>query len=167
MRINHPIHPSCPGVSVSKQHRSPWHSYEPTQARALVVGSADPAGAVFRERPDPLVVARQAVEQQRRKRHELEGAGIWGTRVETAVGWNAVIGIESCRRADRKNTNRLLTRDSKTVDIIKHMELILRNSAIHPEPSIELIAQRSKVQILPPQPIEPIRETPIPRYNVT
>ena len=60
------------------------------------MGSADPAEAVFRERPDPLVVARQAVEPQRRKRHELEGAGIWGIRVETAVGWNAVIGIELC-----------------------------------------------------------------------
>ena len=30
--------------------------------------------------------------------------------------------------------------------------MILHNGGIHPEPSIELITQRSKVQILPPQP---------------
>jgi hypothetical protein len=32
------------------------------------------------------------------------------------------------------------------------MRLIPRNSVIHPQPSIELLTQRSKVQILPPQP---------------
>jgi hypothetical protein len=48
------------------------------------------------------VVAGQPLEAQRRKRDELEGAGIWRTGVETIGARNAVIGIKSCQLRTEK-----------------------------------------------------------------
>jgi hypothetical protein len=107
------------------------------------VGSCDPARRSSANARIRSWSTAKSWKPQRRKRHELEGAGVWGTGVETTAGWNAVNGDLVVSAIEGKNANRLLTRDSKTVDIIKHVEtvgnLILRNRAIHPKPSIELI----------------------------
>src|SRR5260370_20125166 len=67
------------------------------------------------------------------------------------------VGIRSggVRDCAPKSANRLQTRPGNGRHPQTHgprMLLILSKTTMHPGPSIELITQRSKVQILPPQP---------------
>ena len=107
-----------------------------------------------KRRPSSASVAGQGSEATSGERLELERAGIWRAGVSRPALGTRLLGIEPCQlRTPKMLTDCKRARNTRehqiTTDCIL---LIVRITAIHPESSIELITQRSQVQILPPQP---------------
>jgi hypothetical protein len=64
----------------------------------------------------------QALETQRRERHELEGRKLSVLEFERASAGSAMIRFKIDRKP--KSANKLLTRDPGEIDIIQHMETV-------------------------------------------